>query len=112
MLVGALNTLKVSVAGIFLTTILGTAAGIARLSNNWLVSNLAKWYVDFFRNTPLLLQLFFIYFGVILLFRHSRGHSAHGAARLFKPTRHQFAGPLFCHRRAFCSCFYLRRWWS
>ncbi len=68
MLVGALNTLKVSVAGIFLTTILGTAAGIARLSNNWLVSNLAKWYVDFFRNTPLLLQLFFIYFGVILLF--------------------------------------------
>ena len=32
------------------------------------MSNLSKWYVDFFRNTPLLLQLFFIYFGVILLF--------------------------------------------
>ncbi len=66
--VGALNTLKVSVFGIFFATLLGTFAGIARLSNNWLVSNLAKWYVDFFRNTPLLLQLFFIYFGVILLF--------------------------------------------
>ncbi len=68
MTVGALNTVKVSVFGIFFATILGTFAGIARLSNNWLVSNIAKWYVDFFRNTPLLLQLFFIYFGVILLF--------------------------------------------
>ena len=68
MTVGALNTLKVSVFGIFFATILGTFTGIARLSTNWLVSNIAKWYVDFFRNTPLLLQLFFIYFGVILLF--------------------------------------------
>lgn len=68
MTVGALNTLKVSILGIFFATILGTFTGIARLSNNWLVSNIAKWYVDFFRNTPLLLQLFFIYFGVILLF--------------------------------------------
>ncbi|MFO7683510.1 MAG: ABC transporter permease subunit [Chloroflexota bacterium] len=67
MAVGALNTLKVSVFGIFFATLLGTFAGISRLSTNWLVSNVAKWYVDFFRNTPLLLQLFFIYFGVILL---------------------------------------------
>lgn len=68
LLVGALNTVKVAFFGIILATILGTITGIARLSNNWLVSNIAKWYVDFFRNTPLLLQLFFIYFGVILLF--------------------------------------------
>jgi len=68
MLVGALNTVKVTVFGIILATLAGTLAGIARLSDNWLVNNLAKWYVDFFRNTPLLLQLFFIYFGVILLF--------------------------------------------
>jgi His/Glu/Gln/Arg/opine family amino acid ABC transporter permease subunit len=68
LLVGALNTLKVTFFGVIFATLLGTTAGIARLSNNWLVSNLSKWYVDFFRNTPLLLQLFFIYFGVILLF--------------------------------------------
>lgn len=68
LLVGALNTVKVSFFGIIFATLLGSAAGIARLSNNWLVSSLSKWYVDFFRNTPLLLQLFFIYFGVILLF--------------------------------------------
>jgi general L-amino acid transport system permease protein len=66
-LVGGLNTLRVGVFGVILATILGTLTGIARLSDNWLISNIAKWYVDLIRNTPLLLQLFFIYFGVILL---------------------------------------------
>lgn len=65
--VGVLNTAKVSFYGIILTTILGTLTGIARLSNNWLVSNIAKWYIDLMRNTPLLLQLFFLYFVVFLV---------------------------------------------
>ena len=64
--VGALNTVKVTFLGIILTTILGTFVGIARLSPNWLVSNIAKWYVDLLRNTPLVLQLVFLYFSVIL----------------------------------------------
>lgn len=68
LLVGALNTVRVGFFGILLATILGTLAGIARLSSNWLISNIAKWYVDIMRNTPLLVQLFFLYFGVILLF--------------------------------------------
>ncbi len=68
LLVGALNTMKIAVFGIVLATILGTLTGIARLSNNWLVSSVARWYVDIIRNTPLLLQLFFLFFGVILLF--------------------------------------------
>ncbi|HEX6385149.1 MAG TPA: ABC transporter permease subunit, partial [Anaerolineae bacterium] len=63
--VGVLNTVKVTFWGIILATILGTLAGIARLSPNWLVNNVAKWYVDIMRNTPLLLQLFFIAFAVI-----------------------------------------------
>jgi general L-amino acid transport system permease protein len=68
LLVGLLNTLKVTVFGVILATVLGTIAGIARLSSNWLVASIAKWYVDIMRNTPLLLQLFFLYFGVILAF--------------------------------------------
>lgn len=68
LLVGALNTAKVGFLGIILATILGTITGIARLSPNWLVSSVARWYVDIIRNTPLLLQLFFLFFGVILLF--------------------------------------------
>lgn len=64
--VGALNTVKVTILGIILTTILGTIVGIARLSPNWLVSNIARWYVDLLRNTPLVLQLIFLYFAIIL----------------------------------------------
>lgn len=72
LLVGMLNTAKVGFFGIILATILGTFTGIARLSSNWLISNIARWYVDIIRNTPLLLQLFFLYFGVILLFPNIR----------------------------------------
>lgn len=59
--VGLLNTLKVSVVGIVLATLLGTLIGIARLSRNWLVSGVAAVYVEVMRNIPLLLQLFFWY---------------------------------------------------
>ena len=67
LLVGALNTIKVGVFGIVLATVLGTVTGIARLSSNWLIRTIARWYVDIIRNTPLLLQLFFLFFGVIVV---------------------------------------------
>ncbi|NKQ34038.1 MAG: ABC transporter permease subunit [Chloroflexi bacterium] len=63
---GLLNSLKVGLMGIVLTTFLGLFVGIARLSNNWLVNKVSLAYIELFRNTPLLLQLFFIYFTVIL----------------------------------------------
>lgn len=59
--VGVLNTLKVAVIGIVLATLLGTLIGIARLSNNWLLSKLAGFYVEVIRDLPLLLQLLFWY---------------------------------------------------
>jgi len=59
--VGILNTLLVAGIGIFLATIVGTVVGIARLSSNWLVRKLSSIYVELFRNTPLLLQLYFWY---------------------------------------------------
>lgn len=65
-LLGALNTLRVVLVGIVLATLLGMVAGIARVSSNWLVSKLAQVYVEIFRNTPLLIQLFFWYFVGIL----------------------------------------------
>jgi general L-amino acid transport system permease protein len=61
LLVGLLNTLKVSIAGIVLATIIGTIAGVARLSRNWLVARFATVYVETLRNIPVLLQLFFWY---------------------------------------------------
>ncbi|HLF74714.1 MAG TPA: ABC transporter permease subunit [Anaerolineales bacterium] len=66
LLVGLVNTLVVSALGILLTTVLGIIAGVARLSSNWLVSRLAAAYVGLIRNTPLLIQLMFWYFGVIV----------------------------------------------
>ena len=56
-IVGVLNTLKVSIVGIFFATILGTLVGIARLSTNWLVSRMALVYTEFHRNIPLLVLL-------------------------------------------------------
>ncbi len=62
--VGILNTIKVSLIGIFFATILGIVVGVARLSSNWLIRNLASIYVETIRNVPLLVLLFFIFFGV------------------------------------------------
>jgi len=64
--IGVLNTLKVAILGVILTTIVGTVVGIARLSRNWLISKLALWYVELMRNLPILILLFVFYFGVIL----------------------------------------------
>ncbi len=67
LLVGLLNTVLVAVIGIVVATILGFAIGIARLSSNWVVARLATIYVETLRNIPLLLQMFFWYFGVLSL---------------------------------------------
>lgn len=63
--VGLLNTVLVSVVGIFLATILGFIVGVARLSNNWLIAKISLAYIEIFRNIPLLLQIFFWYYFVL-----------------------------------------------
>ena len=64
-LVGLLNTLLVSSFGIVFATILGFLVGVARLSNNFLLSKLSQLYVEILRNLPLILQIFFWYFVVL-----------------------------------------------
>ncbi|MCF8087380.1 MAG: amino acid ABC transporter permease [Desulfotignum sp.] len=61
LLVGALNTLKVSFIGIVLCLIIGLFVGMARLSTNWLVKKMAMIYIEVMQNIPVLLQLFFWY---------------------------------------------------
>ena len=48
-----------------LNTILGVTVGISRLSQNYLVAKVAEWYVEIFRNIPLILQIFFWYFAAL-----------------------------------------------
>ena len=64
-LVGLLNTILVSVIGIIIATVIGIIVGIARLSPNYLIEKTAAVYVEFFRNIPLLLQIFFWYFAAL-----------------------------------------------
>ncbi|MCB0060885.1 MAG: ABC transporter permease subunit [Caldilineaceae bacterium] len=63
---GIINTFRVGILSLVAMTILGTLAGIARLSDNWLVSNISLAYIEIIRNTPILIQLLLIYFSVIL----------------------------------------------
>lgn len=65
---GIFNTLKISILAIVFSTALGTLLGVGRLSTNWIVRNASFWLVEFVRNTPLLIQLVFWYFAVILQF--------------------------------------------
>ncbi|MBE0690904.1 MAG: ABC transporter permease subunit, partial [Anaerolineae bacterium] len=65
--VGFINTLRVSLLALVSTTFLGVFVGVGLLSRNWLMRNAATVFTEIFRNTPLLVQLFFLYNGVIKL---------------------------------------------
>lgn len=86
LLVGALNTMKVSFIGIVLCLIIGIFVGVARLSSNWLVSKLALIYIEVMQNIPILLQLFFWY----ALFYESLPSP--------RQALHPFAGLFICNR--------------
>lgn len=66
LLVGIVSTLRVSFFGIILATVIGVGVGVAKMSDNWLLSKVASIYIDVFRNTPLLLQIFILNFAVFL----------------------------------------------
>jgi general L-amino acid transport system permease protein len=64
-LVGLLNTLLVSLIGIFFATLIGFIVALGRLSPNWLLSRIAGGYVELIRNLPLLFQILFWYLAVL-----------------------------------------------
>ena len=68
------NTAIVSVLGVVLATLLGILVGVSRLSSNWLVSKLAMVYIEFFRNVPLLVQLFFWFYIILALPKVREGY--------------------------------------
>ena len=59
--VGLFNAIRVVILSIIGSTIVGVIIGVSRLSRNRLLSGLAESYVEFFRNMPLVVQLFFLY---------------------------------------------------
>ncbi|HEX9823415.1 MAG TPA: ABC transporter permease subunit [Actinomycetota bacterium] len=65
LIVAGFNTIRIAAVGIVLASLLGLVIGVARLSRNWLVRKIAQAYVDLFRNTPVVIILLFLYFGVV-----------------------------------------------
>jgi general L-amino acid transport system permease protein len=63
--VGLLNTLLVSIIGIFFATVIGFMVALGRLSPNWLLSRISGGYVELIRNLPLLFQILFWYLAVL-----------------------------------------------
>src|ERR1700675_3359980 len=63
--VGLLNTLLVSVIGIFFATVIGFLVALGRLSPNLLLSRISGAYVELIRNLPLLFQILFWYLAVL-----------------------------------------------
>ncbi len=90
--VGVLNTLRVAVIGIVLTTILGVLVGVGRFSRNALVRGLCYGYVELFRNVPILLQLlmWYLFFVEVL----PPPQSAWNVADLFFLSKGGFSFPL------------------
>ncbi|MGH8518657.1 MAG: amino acid ABC transporter permease [Panacagrimonas sp.] len=60
--VGLWMTLEISLVSLVFALVLGLAAGLARVSNNVAARDLAALYVEIIRGTPLLVQIFIMYF--------------------------------------------------
>jgi polar amino acid transport system permease protein len=67
LLTGAGVTIEITVLSVTFGMLIGMFVGIARLSKNWAVKALAAVYVDCIRGTPLLVQIFIIYFALPLV---------------------------------------------
>jgi len=64
LLKGAGMTIKITALAVMIGIALGTILGLARVSKSKWLQNIAKSYIEFFRGTPLLIQLFILYYGL------------------------------------------------
>lgn len=64
LLQGLWLTIKLAACGFLFSTIFGVVLGVCRISQNRVIRFLATCYVEFFRNIPLIVHIFFLYFGL------------------------------------------------
>jgi polar amino acid transport system permease protein len=84
LLQGLAVTLRITAISLVLATLIGLTTAFLRLSRSFLGNLVARGYLESIRNTPLLVQLFFIYFVVAPVFDLSRFTSAVMALSLFE----------------------------
>lgn len=65
---GALLTLQITTLSVFFGLVLGLITGLFKLSSNRVLFSIATTYIDFFRGTPLFVQILLLYFGILPLF--------------------------------------------
>ena len=64
LIAGAGITVEITAMSVFLGLVIGCMVGIARLCNSKPIRYIANVYVDFIRGTPLLVQIFLVYFAL------------------------------------------------
>jgi polar amino acid transport system permease protein len=84
LLEGLMVTLRITAISLILTFAFGLVTALLRLSNSFLARTLARGYLELIRNTPLLVQLFVIYFVLSPILDISRFASAVLALSLFE----------------------------
>jgi len=81
---GLMVTFEITGVGLVLAFSFGLITSLCRLSDSYLARMIARAYLELIRNTPLLVQLFFIYFVIAPIFDLSRFFSAVLALSLFE----------------------------
>jgi polar amino acid transport system permease protein len=90
---GLMVTFEITGASLILAFSFGLISALCRLSDSYLARMIARGYLELIRNTPLLVQLFFIYFVMAPIFDLSRFASAVLALSLFEGANGQrFSG--------------------
>lgn len=68
LLKGSLLTIELTIVSVFFGMILGLFLALGRLSKNTIVDRVSWFYIWLFRGTPLLMQIFFIYYALPMIF--------------------------------------------
>ncbi|WP_027339016.1 amino acid ABC transporter permease [Halonatronum saccharophilum] len=61
---GAAVTVRITTFAVMIGIVIGTILGLARVSKSKILQGVSKTYIEFFRGTPLLIQLFLLHFGL------------------------------------------------
>ncbi|MSS19897.1 amino acid ABC transporter permease [Pseudoramibacter porci] len=70
---GTVLTIEIALVALFFGVVLGIIVALGRISHNKVARAVTWFYVWFFRGTPLLLQLFMIYFAVPIIYLNATG---------------------------------------
>ena len=91
--IGVINTVRVSIFSIFTATILGVVVGLMRLAAHPIIRMLGTAHVEFYRNIPLIIQLFAVYLIITELLPMSTEPLHFGSWALLSKAGLQFAVP-------------------